>query len=132
MKRVQADTSRDIWACFIKFHHEFYVSNLSNEPKVEEEGRRDRIWVLIRKHTEKQTKQRSNEPGETLYLAYDSWGLRRIIFDNHGRGSPVAESADVWWVVLSKSPGKETLQGDTDVWTNPNANTAATADQHRQ
>lgn len=114
-KYFEVDISQNIWACFVKFHLGVYICSLSNvqpatntqsETNTRSENSHPKIWVHIHRPT---------EAHDTVYLARDSWGIRKIVFGSHNDRLVAQDSCDVWWAAMRINPRDGKLQSQTDV-----------------
>ncbi|KAK8148179.1 hypothetical protein G3M48_000219 [Beauveria asiatica] len=102
---LDVTTTSPIWAQFIKFHGRFYIASLSNTAY--EDSDKTSTSTLIYSPSRASTV-------DAIYVAYDPWGIRNILFASSETDVNVAECTGVWWHTLALVPavGKLSAEGD--------------------
>ena len=114
-KSIEVEMSSDIWAHCVTFHGKKYIAYLSN--KEEKSGR-----LLYR--------AASSQVSDTVYVAYDPWGVKEILFAHSDDTVQAAKCVDTFWETIRVTPKLGYLKGENDVSQYP-ASEAPTNEQAR-
>lgn len=102
---LRVTTTRKIWAQFVKFHDKVYISSLSN---TEYKTSRAFPSALIYSPT-------THAGAINIYIAYDSWGIRNVLFASLNADVRVGGRDNVWWQTMTLQQEFDQLIMESDV-----------------
>lgn len=103
---MRVSTKLPIWAHFVKFHDEVYLSSLSNEESQATEG--GILSVLLYSPA-------GGKAVRTVYFSRDVWGVRGVRFVSTDADFEMDHRGGIWWQALVPTPGFDELVAQGDV-----------------
>lgn len=99
-KFIKVAVSSDIWAHCVTFHGKKYIAYLSNK-----EGKSGRLLY----------RAASSHLFDTVYVAYDPWGVKEVLFAHSDDTVQATKCVDTFWETIRITPKLDFLKGETDV-----------------
>lgn len=106
-RSIEVCLASPIWACFVKTHTKSYIASLSNG-KTKNSQKNCELLIY---------EPASEKDIDTVYVARDSWGIKRVVFACSRDEFIFPENAGIWWQILriSKNTGKLVAQSDVSI-----------------